>query len=679
MTPPRPRPRTARPAALMVAFALLAVTGNLLEAAGADKLSGSEGGVLERALVSGAFLGVVGCGALILSRRPKAPTGRLLVALALSWAAQGALVGVAAVGLQHRWTGAATVAWVTAVGAPVAAALLGRLVITFPDGTPSPFWRRLGQLQVGAAAASCAGFLLQNGQLAGAFTIRNPHAAPALGRLPDALAAGGLAALFLTDLVAVGGIFRRLRRAAGVERQQLKAFCVPLTAAVLGLLLLVFGPSSTTDQIAGVVFGLAVVGLAIAATVSVLRYRLYAIDIVLERGALLLGLATVASLAYLGTVLVLRLALRTGPGGYGYGLLATVAPALVLLAAYHWVLRLARRLVYGVRATPYEALSRYSRQLAGAVSLEELLPATAQAAAVGLGAAAGHVEVSLAGGQQRHVSWPASGADLAPTVSVPVRHGDTVIGTISVSLPAGDRLDATRQQLLADLGSQAALALRNARLTADLEASVTEVRASRERLVAVQDAERRKVERDLHDGAQQRLLQLGLSLQLAQMALARGDSDAVALLTQSQTELRQAQAELRELARGIHPAVLTEAGLAAALESLAGRATLPVTVSAHCPRLPAAVESTAYFLAAEALTNVAKHARASHAHIRVTHRDGVLHLEICDDGGGGADERRGSGLVGLRDRIGALGGRLAITSQPRQGTTLRAEIPCALS
>jgi signal transduction histidine kinase len=202
-----------------------------------------------------------------------------------------------------------------------------------------------------------------------------------------------------------------------------------------------------------------------------------------------------------------------------------------------------------------------------------------------------------------------------------------------------------------------------------------ELRASRARLVEAGDAERRRLERDLHDGAQSRLVALALLLRTARRRVT-DDEQLAGLLDNAQDELRTSLAELRELARGIHPAVLTERGLEPALHSLVARAPVPVTVEACDDRLPAPVESAAYFVVSEALANVAKYARASHASVTVARRNGDLTVEVADDGVGGADVARGSGLRGLEDRLAALDGTLSLDSPAGCGTRLRAKIPC---
>ena len=231
-------------------------------------------------------------------------------------------------------------------------------------------------------------------------------------------------------------------------------------------------------------------------------------------------------------------------------------------------------------------------------------------------------------------------------------------------------------ELVEAVCAAAAIAIENAQLLVESQARLTELRASRERIVAAGDAERRRLERNLHDGAQQRLVAIALQLRLLRNRVG-DDPAATELVAAASEELTRSLDELRELARGLHPAVL-EHGLAAALESLATRATVATSV-AYEPkgRLPEPVELAAYFVASEALANVAKYAHATHATVRVWQVGTQAGIEISDDGIGGADDGRGTGLRGLADRVEALDGRLRVTSPPGHGTTVVAELPCA--
>jgi signal transduction histidine kinase len=239
-----------------------------------------------------------------------------------------------------------------------------------------------------------------------------------------------------------------------------------------------------------------------------------------------------------------------------------------------------------------------------------------------------------------------------------------------------DRALCDDPELVGSVAAAAGLSIENERLQAQLRARVEELRASRARIVEAGTAERRRLERNLHDGAQQRLVALSLTMRLAQSKLRNDPDTAETLLTGAQEELARALEELRELARGIHPAVLSDRGLEPALEALVGRSPVPVEL-AGTPRerLPPAVEAAAYFVVAEALTNVVKYAKASQARVQVSRSNGHAIVEVADDGCGGADPDRGSGLRGLADRISALDGTLELRSPEGAGTLLRAEIP----
>jgi signal transduction histidine kinase len=221
------------------------------------------------------------------------------------------------------------------------------------------------------------------------------------------------------------------------------------------------------------------------------------------------------------------------------------------------------------------------------------------------------------------------------------------------------------------VASVARMALENERLAAQVRAQLDEVRASRSRIVEAADAERRRIERDLHDGAQQRLVALAMRLDQAR-GRAAGAGDIIEAATD---ELLQAIREVRDLAHGLHPPILSERGLAAAVEALVERGSLPVQATIPADRLPDEVEAAAYFLIAESLTNAAKHAAASSVRVDATITAGTLRVTVADDGRGGADASRGSGLVGLVDRLAAIGGTVAVDSPPGGGTRLTAEIP----
>lgn len=272
--------------------------------------------------------------------------------------------------------------------------------------------------------------------------------------------------------------------------------------------------------------------------------------------------------------------------------------------------------------------------------------------------------------EARPVALPAAG-DPWRAASVVERDGQRVAAVIH------DRALGEDPELIETAGAAAALALENERLQAELRARIEELRRSRARIVEAGDRARRRLERDLHDGAQQRLVALALGLRVARDRIEADPRRATRLLDEATDELTGISRELRELARGIHPPVLAERGLGPALETLAGRAPVPVELTATpSGRLPARVESAAYFLVAEALTNVARYAGATGAEVSVARRNGALDVEVRDDGVGGADPERGSGLGGLADRVAALDGSFEVVSPPGRGTVVRARIPC---
>ena len=273
--------------------------------------------------------------------------------------------------------------------------------------------------------------------------------------------------------------------------------------------------------------------------------------------------------------------------------------------------------------------------------------------------------------QERYVDEHGAAVELPAGAATEVeRDGRRIAAIIHDPALAEDR------ETVRAAGAATALLLDNQRLDAELRANLRELRASRERIVEAGDAERRRLERNLHDGAQARLVALLLSLNLARRREA-GGSEAATHIDAWIDELKLSLDELRELARGIHPAVLTQHGLDPALRALAARSPVPVELTGTTGgRLPAAVETAAYFVVSEGLTNVAKYAHAEHAAVRIERTDGHLRVEISDDGVGGAAASAGSGLHGLADRVAALDGALELASPPGGGTRLRADLPC---
>jgi signal transduction histidine kinase len=362
---------------------------------------------------------------------------------------------------------------------------------------------------------------------------------------------------------------------------------------------------------------------------------------------------------------------------------ATALAAIAFQPARRRAHKLADRIVYGDRASPYDLVATFSERLDEA-SLPEILPRMANLVAEGTGAQ--RVGIWLRAGAELHAvaGWPSTGTHppvrveggelpgLGAGQAFAVRDREDLLGAISVEMPPQEPMTPTTQRLLSDLSGQAALVLRNIAL-------VEELQRSRQRLVASQDEERRRLERDLHDGAQQRLVTLSLDLRMArERADARGDVELTTRLATAEQELARSLAELRELARGIHPAILTQTGLGGALRSLAERSAVPADVrSVPERRFSPEIEATAYFFVSEALANVAKHAEATRVWVAIEDGGERLTIEVGDDGVGGAQMNGGSGLRGLADRVEAVGGRIEVRSDPGTGTTLHAEIPCA--
>ena len=353
---------------------------------------------------------------------------------------------------------------------------------------------------------------------------------------------------------------------------------------------------------------------------------------------------------------------------------------------------MANRLVYGQRATPYEVLSEFSGRVAETYAADEVLPRMARVLQEGTGAESatvwlrGHAELRPAAtfpdAMGAHDALPISNGTLpalpGATRAVEVRHQGELLGALSVNKRRGEALTPIEEKLVDDLAHQAGLVLKNVGLSADLQARLDELRASRQRLVSAQDLERRRLERNLHDGAQQHLVALKVKLGLAEMLLGRDPAKAAVTLEQLKGDADEALETLRDLARGIYPPLLADKGLVVALESQARKATLPVHIhSDGIGRYPQEIEAALYFCTLEALQNVQKYAAASAVEVRLRDDGGQVHVDVTDDGRGFdvAAVSRGAGLTNMEDRIDALGGSLHVASTPGSGTTLRATVP----
>jgi len=427
--------------------------------------------------------------------------------------------------------------------------------------------------------------------------------------------------------------------------------------------------------------GMVLVPIAIA--IAILRYRLYDIDLVINRTILYVGLAAFVTLSYVVVVAGAGSVLGQRVGASPLLSVITIAAlAALFLPVRSRLQALANVAVYGKRARPYDVLSDFAGSIGRAEPAGVLLPRMAELLRQGTGALSAEVWVKVGdrldlaaaapGGEGRDHSQAgedelaarfAHGANIEP-----VFHDGELLGELIVVKPRGEELTGVERRLFKDLASQAGLVLVRFRL-------VQELRDSRSRIVAAQEVERRRIERDLHDGAQQRFVNALLALGMADIASENGRRE---LIDDVGREVRAGLAELRNLARGLHPPLLAEAGLVPAIQALADRSAIVTTVVAgSVRRYPDGVEAAAYFVIAEALANSAKHSGAGFIEVRVHEAGGGLRLEVCDDGVGGADPSRGSGIIGLHDRVAAAGGHIEVGSSPGGGTTIRAELPCA--
>jgi signal transduction histidine kinase len=482
---------------------------------------------------------------------------------------------------------------------------------------------------------------------------RNPNVVAALPT--DTMFAVGLAMTAATMLAALVAAVRRFRASRGVERQQLKWF-----ALATGVLVVTLPTSAVLWDVSPIIPALPAIALTawpLAIGVAILRYRLYDVDLVISRAFAYAALTLVLAAVYAGSVVVLGAIVgRSSPW-------ATAGATLMAAAAFKLV---HRRLQDAVdrrfRPAHHDALDTVTRFLdelrAGRAEPEQVVGVLREA----LGDPA--LDVRLVAVREQPPD-PEDGRQ-----SIAIERGGVLLGHLRWS-PKSEE-----QRLLAPAVVDAAgLAVEMARLRVELRKQLDEVAASRARIEAAAEAERRRIERDLHDGAQQRLVSIGLALRHAQHEIGRADDTARRTIDGAVEEITAAIDELRDLAHGLRPSLL-HAGLGPALRDLASRSPVPVEVATTPMRYPPDLEAAAYFVACEGLTNAVKHARAGRILLEVTANEGALVVRVSDDGVGGATPRGGSGLTGLSDRVAARGGRLRIVSSRNTGTSIVAELPC---
>ena len=647
---------------------------------------------------SGAFdmVGVVAfavLGAILASRRPSNPIGWIYVSTGVSFALSALGDQAATYGLVTDPGAAPRAAfgsWLSVwVWAPASGLLMVFSLLLFPDGRlPSRRWRPVAWLGALGIVLITVPVALEGWSLRGPkllYSNEPPPTLPDAFRLAVYVQQFAFFVMFLLALASAISLVVRFRRASGDEREQIRWFAFGGGLLILGFVSNTF----TNNNLLGIV-GLA--GLPVAATIAILKYRLYDIDVVINKTVVYGLLAAFFTAVYVAIVVGIGTAF-----GSRSSRLLTVLAAVVMAVAFQPVRerarRLANRVVYGKRATPYEVLSDFSERAAGAYSTEDVLPRMAPVLAEGTGATRAEVWLRVGAELRPAASWPEPSGEEPLRLRIvgdelsevpgsgqafPVRHQGELLGALTLTKPPSEPLTPTETKLLSDLASQVGLVLRNVRLTSELQARLEELRASRQRLVAAQDEERRRLERNLHDGAQQQLVALAVKLGMAE-TLARKDPERTAeMLLGLKADTGEALDNLRDLARGIYPPLLADKGLGAALDSQARKAAVPTTVEVDSiGRYPQEVEAAVYFCCLEALQNVAKYAGASKASIRLLADHGSLGFEIEDDGAGfdtGAIGY-GTGLQGMADRLDAIGGTLEVRSQPGEGTTITGRIP----
>ena len=660
------------------------------------------------------FLGFLPVGLLLALRRPHHPLGWLALTaiFLLGVGSLSALVGSILI-TDHNDAGSyvalLSVFWnAPAGGAPEI--MLTVMLLVFPDGhLPSPRWRWLlyALIAIGVLGAVLGVVNPTPGALGISFVVA-PGKNPPMSLL--AIRGSGTIVLavstvvnlisYALDALVLTSIFLRLRGADADRRHQIKWVAFGAVVTITTLIGLNSVPVGNTGVpplwyffVAGPLLILAGLGIPVAIGLAVLRYRLYDIDVILNRALVYAVLAASITAVYIG--IAVGIGTLVGSGGQPnlwLSILATIIVAVGFQPVRERVQKVANRLVYGKRATPYEVLSELSEQVAETYAADEILPRMARILQEGAGAESATVWLRSGAELRPAATFPESMAQQEPLLmsngavpeipgaaaAVRVEHQGELLGAISVTKRKGESLTPTEEKLIGALAHQAGLVLRNVGLTAELRRRLEDLRSSRQRLVRAQDEERRRLERNLHDGAQQYLVAIKVKIGLAQMLVAKAPEQALSTVAALKADADEALETLRDLARGIYPPLLADKGLVVALESQARKATVPITVEAEgVDRYTQEVESTVYFCVLEALQNVQKYASATHVLVRLCGEGEALRFEVRDDGAGFdiASVRKGAGLTNMGDRVEALGGRVEIASRRGAGTTLRGEVP----
>lgn len=680
-TPSRPPDSVRRLLLAQAAVGLLFGAGvvalALLERAVQDAAPGygqAFGDAWSPALV-GAF--VLAAGLLIGRQQSRHPVGWLLVAQALLGVGGAVLWQVAMLSRFEPHAGLGAAAGWAALQESLGQLQLGAVLLTllvFPTGRPpSPRWKPLLWATILVFLAWSLLHVLAPGPVREDPFMgqANPWALPVPGL--RALRRAALPSAAVVGVLILISLIVRYRHSRGEQRQQIRWVGLLVAAVPLSLLALLIATAfgrPVADVAGTALWVLYQVALPIAIVVAVTRYRLYDLDLVVNRGVVYAGLSLVLLATYAGGVLVLtRLIVGADPASPGVVAAATLLVALVAAPVRRRLQDLVDRVF---RRRAWRATRRIEVFTAAARTEAQPPPALRDLLADCLGDPTLRLGLWLRDAG-RYVDPAGRPLDLAAETAARTALEVTVAGRpVAVLLP--DPAVRRDQRLLSDVVEASRLLLQNARLQAEGLAQLAEVRASRARIVEAGDAERRRVERDLHDGAQQRLVAVALRLKLT--ARHQPDPAVAGELAELGAQIQAALTQVRELARGIHPAALEE-GLSAALESLVARSPIPVRITLPPVSLPGETRLSAYYVAAEAVTNAVKHSSASQIDVSGSVNGETFTIRIQDAGCGGALATPGSGLAGLTDRVAAVGGQLRVHSPAGQGTLVEADLPCA--
>ena len=587
-------------------------------------------------------------------------------------------------GLAHDWV---AVVIVDAAGWAVTAAGVA-VFATFPDGKYQRPYERWIVRGVAPAFVPLALLYLLGSSRVGTSQfgwVTLDAVSPIYIRGLDSIGAAAGAVIGANLLVVVPALvllLLRYRRFGADQRRQIRWPLYALSVSAISVVLLAFGPGPPAIPfwIAAVQYVGTMALLPAGLAMGIVMHLGLDIDDVIRRSVIYGALWALIAVIYVVVAAAFGIAVGQRVPLTLAVLLAIVA-TLLFQPARRRLERLADLLVFGPRLSGYELISQLGLRLQSTVAAEDVAGSVAGAVLAGLGAS--WVRVTL----HRPAPTPIAVAGIEPgnaatELSAPLLHGDQVVGVLECGPKVEGRYSAADQELLNTLGRQAALAIRNAQLSAELSHHVDELAASRARLVQAEEVGRRRLERDLHDGVQQELVGVLARLGLARNQLLRDRNLAETTLREAQVDAQRALEGLQELARGIHPAILTDRGLIEAVEERATRMTVPVEVHANGlgqgARFPLELEGAAYFFISEGLANVLKYASATRVHVRFHSEPGQLVIKVEDDGSGFEPAGvKKSGLRGLEDRISALGGHVEVTSRPGHGTELRAYLPVA--